>query len=69
MPARSVETGWETLQCEFRSFMARARESPDHDDIFDHLKEAVVNDAMEQHSWEDKVCFIIVCFSYLNLNL
>lgn len=55
MPTRSVETGWETLQCEFRAFMERAKESQDHDDIFDQLKTAVVNDAMLQHSWEEKV--------------
>lgn len=34
--------------------MQRARESQDHDDIFDQLKTAVVDDAMKRHSWEDK---------------
>lgn len=35
--------------------MQRAKESTDHDDIFDQLKAAVVNEAFMHHSWEDKV--------------
>lgn len=54
LPAKSVESGWETLQSEFRQFMSRARESTNHDDLFDQLKSAVVDDAMKRHSWEDK---------------
>ncbi|XP_012226565.1 dynamin-like GTPase OPA1, mitochondrial isoform X4 [Linepithema humile] len=54
LPARSVESGWECLQQEFQNFMAQARLSPDHDDIFDNLKNAVVNEAMRRHSWEEK---------------
>ncbi|XP_011633956.1 dynamin-like 120 kDa protein, mitochondrial isoform X2 [Pogonomyrmex barbatus] len=54
LPARSVESGWECLQQEFQNFMTRARLSPDHDDIFDNLKNAVVSEAMRRHSWEEK---------------
>jgi len=35
--------------------MSQARLSSDHDDIFDNLKNAVVNEAMRRHSWEEKV--------------
>lgn len=55
LPAKSVETGWETLQSEFRTFMAKAKDSPDHDDIFDLLKASVVDAAFMTHTWEDKV--------------
>lgn len=55
LPARSVESGWECLQQEFQKFMAQARLRPDHDHIFDNLKNAVVNEAMRRHSWEEKV--------------
>lgn len=55
LPARSVESGWECLQQEFQNFMTQARLSQDHDDIFDNLKNAVVNEAMRRHSWEEKV--------------
>lgn len=54
LPAQSVETGWETLKAEFERFMNKAYQSPDHDNIFDLLKAAVVNEAMQTHSWEDK---------------
>ncbi|XP_050454583.1 dynamin-like 120 kDa protein, mitochondrial isoform X5 [Cataglyphis hispanica] len=54
LPARSVESGWECLQQEFQNFMTQARLSQDHDDIFDNLKNAVVNEAMRRHSWEEK---------------
>ncbi|KAL2726777.1 hypothetical protein V1478_007055 [Vespula squamosa] len=54
LPARSVESGWECLEQEFQHFMAQARLNPDHDNIFDNLKNAVVSEAMRRHSWEEK---------------
>ncbi|KAL0106428.1 hypothetical protein PUN28_016267 [Cardiocondyla obscurior] len=54
LPARSVESGWECLQQEFKNFMSQARLSSDHDNIFDNLKTAVVAEAMRRHSWEEK---------------
>lgn len=42
--------------------MSQARLSPDHDDIFDNLKNAVVNEAMRRHSWEEKVNIIFSLF-------
>jgi optic atrophy protein 1 len=54
LPAKSVETGWETLQDEFAHLIQKARKNPDHDDIFDSMKSAVIDEAMKRHSWEDK---------------
>lgn len=54
LPLQSVQSGWESLKAEFESFMAKAAEAPFHDDLFDQLKEAVVNEAMKRHSWENK---------------
>ncbi|KAJ8668085.1 hypothetical protein QAD02_009748 [Eretmocerus hayati] len=54
LPFKSVETGWECLQNEFQNFIIQARQSPDHDDIFDNLKNAVVEEAIVRHTWEDK---------------
>ncbi|XP_017755871.1 PREDICTED: dynamin-like 120 kDa protein, mitochondrial isoform X2 [Eufriesea mexicana] len=54
LPARSVESGWECLQEKFQHFMNQAKLNPDHDDIFDNLKNAVINEAMARHSWEEK---------------
>lgn len=62
LPAKSVESGWETLQSEFQQFMQRAKESPDHDDIFDQLKASVIDDAMKRHSWEDKVILLLLIY-------
>ncbi|XP_018574590.1 dynamin-like 120 kDa protein, mitochondrial isoform X2 [Anoplophora glabripennis] len=54
LPAQSVDAGWQTLKSEFQTFMKKAADATDHDDIFDQLKEAVVTEAMLRHSWEDK---------------
>ncbi|KAK3932178.1 Dynamin-like 120 kDa protein, mitochondrial [Frankliniella fusca] len=54
LPQRAVETGWEGLREEFEHFMNQAKQSKGHDNIFDNLKEAVVNDAFQRHTWEDK---------------
>lgn len=54
LPSQSVECGWESLKLEFQKFMHKASEAPEHDDIFDQLKQAVVSEAMKRHQWEDK---------------
>lgn len=54
LPAKSVESGWEGLQQEFTDLIEKAKKSPDHDDIFDNLKTAVIDEAIRRHSWEDK---------------
>ncbi|XP_046396373.1 dynamin-like 120 kDa protein, mitochondrial isoform X2 [Ischnura elegans] len=54
LPSRSVETGWEGLQLVFTQFLEKAKQSKDHDPIFDQLKSSVVEESMRRHSWEDK---------------
>ncbi|XP_058460435.1 dynamin-like 120 kDa protein, mitochondrial isoform X3 [Malaya genurostris] len=54
LPAKSVEAGWEALQKEFQHLMEIARKTPDHDDLYDNLKSAVIDEAIRRHSWEDK---------------
>jgi len=54
LPVKSVEVGWETLKEEFLLLMERAKKGKEHDDIFDQLKAAVVETAMNRHLWEDK---------------
>ena len=51
---KCVEVGCETLKEQFMSLMEKSKKSKDHDDIFDNLKAAVVDDAMHSHLWEDK---------------
>jgi len=51
---KCVEVGWETLKEQFNSLMEKSKKSKDHDDIFDSLKGAVVDEAMHRHLWEDK---------------
>lgn len=64
LPKKCVEVGWETLEEQFRKLIEDARNSKDHDDIFDNLKSAVVNEAMSRHEWEDKVCKILFMHSF-----
>lgn len=51
----SVEAGWETLQQEFRKLIERNKSVKDHDDIFDDLKTAVLDEVLKRHKWEEKV--------------
>lgn len=48
MFSRSVEIGWETFQAEFKDFVNKAKLTSDHDDIFDNLKNAVVEEALRK---------------------
>ncbi|XP_025836270.1 dynamin-like 120 kDa protein, mitochondrial [Agrilus planipennis] len=59
LPSQSVESGWETLKEEFRSFLEKASKNPNHDNIFDQLKTAVVEEAMRRHTWEDKAAEVL----------
>eukprot|EP00058_Branchiostoma_floridae_P016843 XP_002602331.1 hypothetical protein BRAFLDRAFT_60684 [Branchiostoma floridae] len=52
LPKKSVQVGWETLQEEFKCLMDRGRDAQNHDDIFDHLKEAVIKEATRKHRWQ-----------------
>lgn len=54
LPTKSVESGWETLQIEFKKLIDLAKKSPDHEEIFDNLKAAVVEESIKRHTWEDK---------------
>lgn len=54
LPAKSVESGFETLQSEFKRLIELAKKSVDHDEIFDNLKSSVMEEAVKRHTWEDK---------------
>ncbi|XP_033332567.2 opa1 mitochondrial dynamin like GTPase isoform X2 [Megalopta genalis] len=56
LPSKSVESGWECLQHEFQHLINEAKLKPNHDKIFDNLKNAVINEAMRRYSWEEKAC-------------
>nr|XP_058151535.1 dynamin-like 120 kDa protein, mitochondrial isoform X8 [Dasypus novemcinctus] len=43
---------WETLQEEFSRFMTEPK-GKEHDDIFDKLKEAVKEESIKRHKWND----------------
>jgi len=59
LPIKSVEVGWECLQEEFHKLMEAAKIRKDHDDIFDGVKAAVVENAISKHMWEDKAAEVL----------
>ncbi|XP_057365629.1 dynamin-like 120 kDa protein, mitochondrial [Daphnia carinata] len=59
LPRKSVECAWETLKEEFGRLVEKAKLSKDHDNIFDQLKAAVVDEAMRKHQWEDKAAEVL----------
>ncbi|XP_041745688.1 dynamin-like 120 kDa protein, mitochondrial isoform X2 [Coregonus clupeaformis] len=52
LPHKALEVAWETLQEEFARFMAEYR-GKDQDDIFDKLKEAVKDESIKRHKWNE----------------
>lgn len=54
LPSQSVDVGWLTLQDEFHELLRRRKSAKDHDPLFDNLKEAVLQEVINRHEWEDK---------------
>ncbi|XP_065128661.1 dynamin-like GTPase OPA1, mitochondrial isoform X6 [Paramisgurnus dabryanus] len=53
LPHKALEVAWETLQEEFARFMAEYK-GKDQDDIFDKLKEAVKEESIKRHKWNER---------------
>ncbi|XP_061493623.1 dynamin-like 120 kDa protein, mitochondrial isoform X3 [Rhineura floridana] len=53
LPSKAVEVAWETLQEEFARFMTEEK-GKEHDDIFDKLKQAVKDESIKRHKWNEK---------------
>ncbi|XP_059196759.1 dynamin-like 120 kDa protein, mitochondrial isoform X6 [Centropristis striata] len=53
LPHKALEVAWETLQEEFARFMAEYK-GKDQDDIFDRLKEAVKDESIKRHKWNER---------------
>ncbi|XP_042312872.1 dynamin-like 120 kDa protein, mitochondrial isoform X2 [Sceloporus undulatus] len=52
LPNKAVEVAWETLQEEFARFMTEEK-GKEHDDIFDKLKQAVKEESIKRHRWNE----------------
>ncbi|KAJ7324613.1 hypothetical protein JRQ81_017633 [Phrynocephalus forsythii] len=52
LPNKAVEVAWETLQEEFSRFMTEEK-GKEHDDIFDKLKQAVKEESIKRHRWNE----------------
>nr|XP_020664194.1 dynamin-like 120 kDa protein, mitochondrial [Pogona vitticeps] len=53
LPNKAVEVAWETLQEEFARFMTEEK-GKEHDDIFDKLKQAVKEESIKRHKWNER---------------
>ncbi|XP_013931992.1 PREDICTED: dynamin-like 120 kDa protein, mitochondrial [Thamnophis sirtalis] len=53
LPNKAVEVAWETLQEEFSRFMTEQK-AREHDDIFDKLKQAVKEESIKRHKWNER---------------
>ncbi|XP_067851383.1 dynamin-like GTPase OPA1, mitochondrial isoform X2 [Heptranchias perlo] len=53
LPHKAVEVAWETLEDEFARFMSEHK-GKDHDDIFDKLKQAVKDESIKRHKWNEQ---------------
>ena len=52
--ACGCQIGWETLRDQFTQLLEDSNSGKEHDEIFDDLKEAVKNEGMNKHKWEEK---------------
>lgn len=59
LPIKSVEAGWETLQEQFSDLIEKSKKLPEHDDIFDNLKTAVLEESIKRHVWETKAIEVL----------
>uniref|UniRef100_A0A8D0HKF4 Dynamin-like GTPase OPA1, mitochondrial n=1 Tax=Sphenodon punctatus TaxID=8508 RepID=A0A8D0HKF4_SPHPU len=53
LPNKAVEVAWATLQEEFSRFMTDQKET-EHDNIFDKLKQAVKEESIKRHKWNEQ---------------
>ncbi|XP_069753124.1 dynamin-like GTPase OPA1, mitochondrial isoform X2 [Narcine bancroftii] len=53
LPHKAIEVAWETLEDEFARFMSEHK-GKDHDDIFDKLKQAVKDESIKRHKWNEQ---------------
>lgn len=53
LPRKSINIGWTVLKDMFKTMFEENQKSSD--DILDTLKIAVIDEAIQRHSWEDKV--------------
>lgn len=58
-----TQVAWETLQEEFARFMAEYK-GKDQDDIFDKLKEAVKDESIKRHKWNETAMDSLVNIMY-----
>lgn len=62
-----TQVAWETLQEEFARFMAEYK-GKDQDDIFDKLKEAVKDESIKRHKWNETAMDSLVNIMYNTRN-
>ncbi|XP_014677136.1 PREDICTED: dynamin-like 120 kDa protein, mitochondrial [Priapulus caudatus] len=54
LPRKCVEVGWDTLMLQFKEMVDNDKKNKDHDNIFDSLKMAVIDEAANKHHWDQK---------------
>jgi len=54
LPKKSVEVGKETLETQFSALLARDQDKPNRDPIFDGIKQAIKEESMKKHQWDEK---------------
>lgn len=60
LPVKSVEVGKAALVQEFNKLIEKSKSDPNHDDVLDDLKAAVVEESWKRHQWEAKASEVLV---------
>ncbi|XP_015792398.1 dynamin-like 120 kDa protein, mitochondrial isoform X2 [Tetranychus urticae] len=59
LPVKSVEVGKAALVQEFNKLIEKSKSDPNHDDVLDDLKAAVVEESWKRHQWEAKASEVL----------
>ncbi|KAG5447672.1 Dynamin-like 120 kDa protein, mitochondrial [Clonorchis sinensis] len=54
LPNTAVKVGWETLYNQLENKLSSVQHSPGHDKIFDQLKQKVLQETRNRHTWDHK---------------
>lgn len=61
----SFKVGWKSLSDVYKKQFENSNQNRNHDELFEKLKVAVLDAALQEHKWDTKALDYLVGFLYL----